>query len=367
MIKNAGLWLPAYLSDLISRPFRKRNDALSTRHILFTICDHYEPYWGNADDRTAYLRVKSWVDHYQAIASRHTDSFGNHPKHCFFYPEEEYRKDLLEMIGGICRNGLGEVEIHLHHDNDTSDNLRKTLLNFKQKLFHEHGLLSVDKETGDIRYGFIHGNWALDNSRPDGRWCGVNDEISILQETGCYADFTMPSAPSNTQTRTINSIYYAIDDPGKPKSHDKGVSSLAGVKNNSGLLCIQGPLCLNGRSRKFGIVPRIENGRLARNVGTGSDRVCLWRNCNITVAGREDIIFIKLYGHGAQEKDIDFLLTNKGLDSLFKSVKTFCLVNGFQLHYVSARNMYNIVKGLEENSYAQPDELYDFKLGLCSR
>ncbi|MEJ7636728.1 MAG: hypothetical protein WKF75_01760 [Singulisphaera sp.] len=55
----------------------------------------------------------------------------------------------------------------------------------------------------------------------------VNNEIDVLRETGCYADFTLPSAPSPTQTRQINSIYYASDDPRRPKSHDRGSPSAA--------------------------------------------------------------------------------------------------------------------------------------------
>ena len=218
--------------------------------VLFTICDHYEPYWNNVNSQDAYRRVNTWVEKYQRIASEHSDCLGSHPKHCFFYPEEEYKRDLMEMIAEICRNGFGEVEIHLHHDNDTADNLRKTLIDFKNRLYCDHGLLSTEKNSSDVRYGFIHGNWALDNSRPDGRWCGVNNEIDVLLETGCYADFTMPSAPDITQTSTVNSIYYAVDDPNKPKSHDTGVLARAGDSNTAALLCLQGPLALNFKSRK---------------------------------------------------------------------------------------------------------------------
>ncbi|MFC1831685.1 hypothetical protein ACFL0S_06655 [Thermodesulfobacteriota bacterium] len=39
----------------------------------------------------------------------------------------------------------------------------------------------------------------MDNLRPPGRWCGVNNEIDILHEMGCYADFTLLSVPSDTQ------------------------------------------------------------------------------------------------------------------------------------------------------------------------
>ena len=60
-------------------------------------------------------------------------------------------------------------------------------------------LVECDPATGELRFAFIHGNWSLDNSRPDGRWCGLNNELILLRELGCYADFTLPSAPSDTQ------------------------------------------------------------------------------------------------------------------------------------------------------------------------
>ena len=150
------------------------------------------------------------------------------------------------------------MEVHLHHDNDTAENLRRTLLEFKRRSAERHGLLSRDRETGEVVYGFIHGNWALDNSRPDGRWCGVNNELDVLRETGCYADFTLPSAPSETQTRKINSIYWAVDDPRRPKSHDTGTDLGTAPAAGQRLLMIQGPLLLDWSRRKWGL-PEIEN------------------------------------------------------------------------------------------------------------
>ena len=40
---------------------------------------------------------------------------------------------------------------------------------------------------GVIVYGFMHGNWALDNSLPNGQ-CTVNNELDILRKTGCWSD-----------------------------------------------------------------------------------------------------------------------------------------------------------------------------------
>ncbi len=345
MLKNIHLWLPTYFKQCLNS-FIRDNKTLPTS-ILFTICDHYEPYWENRDDKVAFNRVKKWVDMYQPIASSHKDCLGNSPKHCFFYPIEEYKKNLVDMIAEICRNGFGETEIHLHHHNDTSEKLRQSLIDFKNKLWEVHSLLSKEYNSPEIRYGFIHGDWALDNSRPDGACCGVNNEISILQETGCYADFTMPSAPSDTQTRMINSIYYAIDDPIKPKSHDKGFPAIAGKMGKPGLLCIQGPLGLNFRSKKFGFIPRIENGYVSADIPVDINRVHIWINSRIHVSGRPDIIFIKLYTHGTQERIMNFLFDQGRLHHLFSCLEGFCQENRYSLYYVSARQMFNVIKGLE--------------------
>src|SRR5262249_4462153 len=150
-------------------------------------------------------------------------------------------------------------EVHLHHDGDTAAALRRRLLDFKHLFAERHGVLPRDRRTGELAYGFVHGNWALDNSRPDGRWCGVDCELDVLRETGCSADFTLPSAPDPTQTRKINSIYYAVDDPLRPKSHDTGRDVGRGPAPPNGLMIVQGPLVLNWRRRKWGLAPRVEN------------------------------------------------------------------------------------------------------------
>jgi hypothetical protein len=192
-------WLPSYIKRVIRRSLKE--EKINPAHVDFCICDHFEPYWKGASRTEARQRIGRWLDNYPKIADKYCDSDGNVLKYSFFYPEEEYREKELNILAALCHASYGEVEIHIHHDNDKSDNFKRTLIVYKKRLHEKHGLLSRNRETGEISYGFIHGNWALNNSRPDGRWCGVNDETSILLETGCYADFTMPSAPDVTQTR----------------------------------------------------------------------------------------------------------------------------------------------------------------------
>ncbi len=54
------------------------------------------------------------------------------------------------------------------------------------------------------------GYWAV--KRADRRWCGVDEEIPLLWDTGCYADYTFPSAPDECQPNIVNQIYKADGD-----------------------------------------------------------------------------------------------------------------------------------------------------------
>lgn len=350
---NTLSWLPHYLQRELNLLVKKRKPE----HLFFGICDHFEPYWQNASDQQAWRRLDTWINEYPKIAGKHKDADGHTLKYSFFYPEEEYKKQDLDILAEFCHAGWGEVEVHLHHHNDTSANLRQTLFDYKNRLHEVHGLLPVNKKTGEISYGFIHGNWALDNSRPDGKWCGVNDEITILQETGCYADFTMPSAPSDTQTRKVNSIYYAIDDPHKPKSHDWGKDAAVGMKSE-GLLMIQGPLGLrcNGNILQW----KIENGGLLGNNPPTKTRVDYWCNRSVRITGFEQAVFVRLYTHGTQESVIKMLFNDGGFVRLFSSLEEIAKEQNLSLHYLSAREMANIVSAAEDGHAKYSVPLRDY-------
>ncbi len=352
-----GVWLWPYM---VSR-FKTRPRYAGVQHIIFCFVDHYEPMWRKATLDQERERVARWVRDYPLLADKHRDSDGVAPQHTFFYPEEEYREEHLAAIGKLCADGYGEVEVHLHHDNDTSEGVTRKLERFSETLVTRHGLLGRDKATGKPVYAFIHGNWCLDNSRPDGRYCGVNDEIKILADTGCYADFTLPAAPDPSQTKTINSIYYATDDPEKPKSHDTGrPMSVGGSRGDAHLLIMQGPLSLNWKDRKWGLIPRIENGDIRKGQPPSPERVDAWVNEGIHVLGRPEWIFVKVHTHGTQDYDMDTLLGEK-MDQMFSYMENRYRDNAdFALHYVTAREMFNIAKAAEAGHEGDPNDFRDF-------
>jgi hypothetical protein len=349
-------WLIPYLTSRARRPVPGQ-----PVDVILAVCDHYEPKRGGASAETARARVGQWVDEYPKLFGRFRDSDGKPPRHTFFYPAEEYEPELLDMLTGLCRSGFGEVEVHLHHDGDTAANLRDTLLSFKRTLADRHGLLSRDRETGDIAYGFIHGNWALDNARSDGRWCGVNNEIDVLRETGCYADFTLPSAPSETQTRKINSIYWAIDDPDRPKSHDTGVDLGLSPIPAKGLLMIQGPLALDWSRRKLGILPRIENSCLQQSQPPGKNRLNLWIKTGVSVTTKPNWLFVKLHTHGANEPNQTVLL-GEPMVRLHEMLRERADQDPlFRFHYVTAREMANLALAAAHGVETPVDAVRSFR------
>lgn len=381
--KNLDRWLPSYLFGMNACPRLNRPDIRPVEptspnsgngtiietvrghqtpwarfvnaeplDVFIAVCDHYEPDNARPPRHVADARVDRWCHDYPALFGRFEDSSGRPPQHSFFFPQDEYFvPEYLDQLRDLCESGFGDVEIHLHHDNDTEDGLREKLESFRDTLHHRHGLLRRHPETGELTYGFIHGNWALCNSRPDGRWCGVNNELTILRETGCYADFTLPSAPEEAQTRIINSIYYASSNSRRPCSHDRGTAATLGVTPPAKhLLMVQGPLTLDWEDRRRGIIPRIENGDLLHRRPPTIHRFQQWLKCGVHVAGRPDWCFIKLHTHGCKDGNIDTLLGEQTQQFHLDLARLAAEHQHLRYHYVTAWEMSRLINQAESGA-----------------
>ncbi len=350
--KNLDRWLGGYARHLARRALTRKYDG--PRHILFALCDHYEPLAGKVDDAHGAERVRAWTEGYPRLADRYRDADGRTPRHSFFFPGEEYRPRFLDSLGELTRRGHGEVEVHLHHDKDTAATLEPQLVDAIEN-FSRHGHISRDA-AGRPRWAFIHGNWALANGRTDGTWCGVDDELPLLFRLGCYADFTFPSAPDESQPNRINQIYWPTGDLNAKRCYEQGIRARVGEVMNDRLLMIQGPLAIAHRPRS---VPRIENGALyAQDPGT-SRRVKTWVEQDIHVEGRPEWIFVKAHTHGAPDKEGAALL-GAGGESLHHALTTEHNDGKTSfLHYVTAREMFNIAVAAMEGRSGNPFEYRD--------
>lgn len=357
-LRSLNRWLAPYLRET---PRRRAPGPGQEVHLLLCICDHFEPKRGQASPEVARGRVDRWLHDYPRLLGEFRDADGQPPRHSFFYPIDEYDPGLLDAIASFCREGFGEVEVHLHHGGETPSQLRDLLAEYSERVSTRHGVLPRDR-SGAVRYGFIHGNWALDNSRPDGKYCGVNNELDILRETGCYADFTLPSAPSPTQTRTINRIYYAVDDPDRPKSHDTGVEVGTAPEPPGALMLIQGPLLLDWGRRKWGLLPRIENANLQGSQAPTARRLDLWLRARVQVPTRPDWFFVKLHTHGAAEWNWPALLGEPMVRFHHALALRARDDPRFHVHYVTARELYNLARAAEAGYDGTVAGARDFEL-----
>ena len=164
--RGLGRWLGPYVLAASKRRSPRPGENV---HLLLCIADHYEPHQGGATPAVARARVERWLQEYPRRFASFRDSDGQPPRHTFFYPQDEYDAEHVDALAELCRRGFGEVEVHLHHDGDSAERLHEKLRAFKDLLARRHGLLARDRCTGELAYAFIHGNWALCNSRPDGR------------------------------------------------------------------------------------------------------------------------------------------------------------------------------------------------------
>jgi hypothetical protein len=353
--KKLLVWFPTYLK-WEARAGDSSVPPAQTIDIMFLCTDHFEPL--------KVEKVRKWFDAYPQMARKHHDADGRLPQHTWFYPSEQFNLEKLELLAGLSAMGMGEIELHLHHDHDTSEGLREKLQKAKDDFRRVGALETVN---GIEAFAFIHGNWALDDSiqHTDTRNpCGVTDELIILREEGCFADFTFPSWGFESQPRQVNSIYYAIDDPQKPKSYDTGIPVAVGARPKADLLVFEGPLSINFRHLKHHefpyYYPLVENGEITDKNPPLPFRVDEWVRVGIHVEGRPEWIFVKTYAHGATDDAMRAFLGGQWDEMHSYLEKKYNDGKKYRLHYVTAREAYNIVKAAEAGKTGNPNDYRDF-------
>lgn len=357
MLRAFDRWLIPYLNRT-----RRRWQEHETWHVMLAVCDHFEPFH-DTDLEGARRAMAEWNTRLPDLAERYRDAAGIGYKHTFFYPVEQHHEEIVGNLADLCRRTGSEVEVHLHHHHDTAAGLEEKLDAGIADL-RRLGCLGTDRD-GRVRFGFIHGNWAINNcGDADGRNCGVSHELGILRRKGCYADFTMPSAPHFTQTRTINSIYYAQDTPAA-NSHDIGTTvkkgATAGLRDREDhLLLVQGPLGLNWDRRKWNLIPRVENAEVSGANPWSAGRWPLWLELCPSVAEGAPWIFVKLHTHGGISRNYNTLLGSPA--EAFHSAAKNRLSHGakVQLHHVTSREMVNMLHAAEDGHEGDPERYRDY-------
>jgi hypothetical protein len=357
-------WLPAYLAQ--KRP--SADELRKQRHLIIAVADHFEPCYTGISESFKSVKeqvelVRSWAARYPDSANDWRDADGHPFKHTYFYPAEHNHPEVISLLAEHCRQGWGEIEVHLHHgitQPDTAANTRETIEAFCRELV-THGSLSRTETDATPRYGFVHGNWTLANVG-NGKYCGVDNEMQILADTGCYADFTMPAAPEPMQITKINSIYESTLPFDRRAPHRRGRALKVGGAPTKYPILVQGPLMLDfGRGRAM---PGIENGELSGSNPPTLHRLNLWRQAGVSVEGRPEWCFIKLHCHGMIPRDASAMVGRLKSDFLQQLTGLSKTSGEFQLHFVSAREMVNVILAACDGHSGNPGDFRDYRFRL---
>lgn len=355
-------WLLRYPVWRAGEVVRRATKPEGTSHLIFVVANHFEPGLGN----TAIRRLERWCELARSTGDAIRDHDGTPFRHTNFFPAEQYERPLLDQLSGLQSDGYGEVEIHLHHgvdQPDTAENTKRQLETFRDVLAEDHKCLARSTSPVDSqpKYGFVHGNWALANSA-GGRFCGVDSEMQILADTGCYADFTLPSVPYQSQVARINAIYQCGHPFAEARPHRSG----PGLKVGDDLklpIIFTGPLVFDWTRRLRGLpVPRVEDGALAQNYPLSLNRLKGWRSAGIGVRNRPDWIFIKLYCHGFFEWDQDLMIGEQMKRFMQEVLELGDRTGEFKVHFASAREAFNMVAAAVDGKQGEPGSYRDYKL-----
>lgn len=356
--KKAYIWLPSYFSDKVKNVFN--HGGSFPKHIILLFVDHFEPAYHKAGAKKQAERMTAWMNNYPKFASRHLDGYGRHPQHTWFYPYDEIDLENLKLLSRLCYLGFGEIELHLHHGNDTNAAFESKLRNATES-YSTIGALITAEEHPKITYAYIAGNWDLDNAMRNSRKGGVYRELDILKKTGCFADFTFPAVNQRAQPAKINSIYYATDTD-DPKSYNQGIDAKVKQTNPDKFLLIEGPLQIDWQATLRHLYPKFDDGEIASYHRPSKHRANLWINSNIKVVGKDNWIFVKIFTHGAPDTEIPVMF-GKELDEVYHYLETkYNDGKKYKLHYVTAREAYNIVKAAESGENGDPDQYRDYAI-----
>jgi len=363
-----GRWLPYYAWQGLTRSV-----PAGKVHLIIALADHFEPAIVPGDGRARAplseqrRRIENWSTEYPQSVGPWRDHEDRPFVHTYFYPAEQYDRELVDRLAEHCHQGWGEVEIHLHHGVDTPDNAehtRRQLESFRDALVLHHGSLCFVEGSSKARYAFVHGNFALANSA-GGYACGVDSEMQILADTGCYADFTLPaSALHPAQISKINSLYECGLPLAHRAPHRQGRDLRVGRSPRIFPLMVQGPLLVDfDRAARSGIA-RLENAALTASRPPSLPRLQLWKKAAIRVRHRPDWLFIKLHCHGMNPTDREAVL-GSGMKQFITELVQGAPDRSEIIHFVTAREMVNIIWAACEGHEGNPGDYRDYRLKLA--
>jgi hypothetical protein len=101
---------------------------------------------------------------------------------------------------------------------------------------------------------------------------------------------------------------------------------------------------------------------LAQNYPLNLDRFRRWCGAHISVQGRPDWVFVKLYSHGFFLWDQDIMIGEQLKQFMGEVLELADRTRKFKIHFASAREAYNMVMAAIDGAGGDPHAYRDYRL-----
>ena len=107
----------------------------------------------------------------------------------------------------------------------------------------------------------------------------------------------------------------------------------------------------------------LDNAAVTGNSPMSLHRLAVWKQARITVEGRPDWLFIKLHCHGMDPTQKDAVIGD-GFRSFLSGLVGGAADRKETLHFVTAREMTNIILAACDGREGNPDDFRDYRFRL---
>ncbi len=267
-----------------------------------------------------------------SLAAEHIDSDGREFQLTFACPGRNPDSTTLHMLTEYCRRGLGEVEYLIPWDYSSEESMREELEQGLRR-FNSRGWMNT--VGSEVRFAVVRERNSGEREEAD-----LRRQASVLSDLGCYADMSFPGVRSSRPQSRVNTMFMVSSADNEP--YNESDELRAGRLGKGGLLVIEGPFLIDWTDWRLTLRPYVEDGHLSPEAPPDPGRVDSWIRANVHVIGQPNWIFVKLTIDGLSNATSARSLRHS-LDRSLMYLEEVCNDDEmYRLHYVTAREMYNV-------------------------
>jgi hypothetical protein len=164
----------------------------------------------------------------------------------------------------------------------------------------------------------------------------------------------------NSQPARVNEIYAAKDDD-EAKSYRTQLPLTTVRDGFADLVIFQGPLIFAPSMKLSRLFLDLDDGDIHHAKPGSATRVDRWVRANIHVPGHPEWIFIKIFAHGISSDGDEEVVLGPSFDGALSYLESrYNDGRQYVLHYVTAREAYNLVRAAVDGRGGDPRTSFDY-------